>query len=297
MSIFRALAITSTVLLMGCTRTPEPAPPLTLIPPITHTKHLPSCCPPPEGSAPWIQEWRIGQAFGREGDFYRAITAFKRALILLPSEEERHRLYLQYDILLSYAMGGRWQDALDYYRQSDLNQASLTFTCRRDLLLLLQEIFLQTGEEEASVAIDPLLPTPDQEVNKISRPLELRRWQDVSLPTFRDSFATYRKDPQKAAMLQIFPGAGYLYVGQPKAALTSLFVNALSIWATISLAQHHQVAAACLVGTLEVGWYFGGIHGAALAAHQWNDRLGEQLGRPCLTQERYAPLFRLEYFF
>lgn len=291
------MAIISLGLLSGCARTPEPSAPLTVLPPSTLLKRLPSCSQPPDSGALWASEWKIGQAFGREGDYYRAITAFKRALILLPQEDTSQRFYLQYDILLAYSLAGHWQDALDYYRQSDLPMIPPDFVCRRDLLLLVQELFLQTGQIETSAAIDPLLPSPDKEVNQISRPLQLRQWETVPLDTFTEAYLAHRKDPKKAAMLQMIPGAGYLYVGQTKSAVTSLVVNALSIWAIASLVNHQQIAAACLVGTLEVGWYFGGIHGASLAAHHWNERLGEQLGRPLLTQDRYAPLFRLEYLF
>ena len=52
---------------------------------------LPSAFPPlssEERQQEWAKELLMGDAFAKECDFYRAITCYKRALILLPSCEE-----------------------------------------------------------------------------------------------------------------------------------------------------------------------------------------------------------------
>jgi hypothetical protein len=240
----------------------------------------------------------IGRAFAKQGDFYRAITAFKRALILLPSDTPDRSLELEYDILLSYCLAQRWSDALHYYRSSQLAQAPLSFPAQRDLRLLVQEILLQTGDPDGAARIDQGLLPGDAQASQMARMLQLRNWEAVDLPAFQEPFQAARKSPDKAAFLQaIFPGSGYWYVGQTRAGITSFFLNALTTAATVTLACHDQWAAAALVGSLELGWYIGGMNGAALAAHQWNRTLGEQLAYPLLVKERRATLFRLQYNF
>jgi len=292
------VSLSSLLLLVGCVRAPHPPPPLSLVPDAWSIKRLPSGFPalnPQEGA--WAQEVIIGRAFAREADFYRALTAFKRALILLPADQTDRRLEVQYDIVLSYCLAQRWQDALMAYRSSELSQAPPTFPAHRDLLLLVQEILLQTGDPEGAARIDRGLSDQDRSDSQIARVLQNREWEQVELPEFQQPFTTHRKSPERAAFYQaIFPGAGYWYVGQTRAGITSLMLNALTTAATVALACHHQWAAVALVGSVELGWYMGGINGAALAAHQWNRQLGEQLATPLLTQ-RKAALFRLEYAF
>ena len=53
----------------------------------------------------WAKELYIGLHFGNELDLYRAITAFKRALILLPQTHKERKIQLEYYIFLSYYLG------------------------------------------------------------------------------------------------------------------------------------------------------------------------------------------------
>ncbi len=289
----------SLLILFGCTKAPEPSSPLSVSPAPVQLKHLPSAFPGTcfdEG--PWSAERMIGRAFAKEGDFYRAITAFKRAEILLPATSHARVYELQYDILLCYCLAQRWSEALSFYRSSCLNQIPPDFPARRDLFLLIQEILLQTGDLEGARRIDRGLSAQDLEVTQLTRPLALRQWDDVPSKAFQEEWARSKLNPHKAAFLQaILPGAGYWYVGQVQSGLTSFVLNALTTAATATLACKHQWAAAFLVGSLEMGWYLGGINGASRAAHQWNRQLGEQLAYPILNEQKKATLFRLEFFF
>lgn len=291
--------MSSALLVVGCARTPDPGAPLSVAPHPLSLKRLPSSFPPADPTlGSWSEERLIGRAFAKEGDFYRAITAFKRALILLPPDAAERRLEMEYDILLAYCLAQRWPDALLHYRSSQLSQASSSFPARRDLLLLVQEILLQTGDPDGAARIDQGLSAEDAATSRLNRQLTLRQWDQIEAESFRQGWSQSAKSPSKAALLQgIFPGAGYWYVGQKGAAITSFCLNALTTAAAVSLAVHDEWAAAALVGSLEVGWYVGGMNGAALAAHQWNRRLGETLAQPMLTQDRVATLFRLEYSF
>jgi hypothetical protein len=299
MTLILRASFASLLVFVGCTKVPEPSSPLSVAPAPVQLKHLPSAFPLAcleEGA--WSAERMIGRSFAKEGDFYRAITAFKRAEILLPPSAHHRVFELQYDVFLCYCLAQRWSEALAFYRSSSLNQIPADFPARRDLFLLVQETLLQTGDVQGAARIDRGLSAHDLEVTQLTRPLALRTWDEVPSKKFQEQWKHSKLNPHKAAFLQaIFPGAGYWYVGQVQSGVTSFFLNALTAAATATLAAKHQWAAAFLVGSLEMGWYLGGINGASRAAHQWNRQLGERLAYPILNDEKKATLFRLEFFF
>ena len=70
----------------------------------------------------WGKELYVGLTFAHEMDLYRAITAFKRALIFLPSDNPSRRLQIEYSIFLCYYLGQKYQDALDTFEQGQTLQ-------------------------------------------------------------------------------------------------------------------------------------------------------------------------------
>lgn len=288
------------MIVASCQRSSSDQAPISVVPPPQSFRHLPSAFPPQsiDPSAPWTVEREVGRRFAREGDYYRAITAFKRALFLLPSGQTLRHQELEFDILLSYALAQRWSEALEFLKASDLLAVEESFPAKRELHLLIREVLLESGNEQGAIQVEQLLPPEDQKDLEEGRALQMRRWSDVSREDFSLAYQRYRKSPQTAGWLNaLLPGAGYAYVGQYQSAFTSFLVNGLTLWATITLACHEEYAAAALLGSLEVGWYIGGIEGASLAAHRWNDRLGERLASPLLSQQRLYPLFRYEVTF
>jgi len=299
---FRSLTLlvwVISVVTQGCAPRREGLAPLSVPVNTIQLRHLPTLLKPfTDDTTPWGVELKLGRSFAQEGDFYRAITCFKRALILLPADMSVWRLHIQYAIVLSYCLAGRWKDALEAYRSSDLDTATPEFEAYNDLLLLLQEILLQNGDGAAAERLDVYLDERARQESQLSRQLQLRQWQSIEQPIFRDRWSANYRDPRRASMYQaLLPGAGYAYVGQKKAALTSFMVNALTVWGIVTLAKHRQWSGVALLGSMEVGWYFGGIQGAALAAQQWNDQLGSSLAYPILRDDKVYPLLRITHTF
>src|SRR5580700_1755326 len=96
----------------GCTRVPDQIEPT-----ISHSvqdrylRSLPSPFPPlseEERAQDWGRELLIGHAFAKQLDLYQAITAFKRAEILVPPEKTSRLLEIQYEILLCYYVALKW---------------------------------------------------------------------------------------------------------------------------------------------------------------------------------------------
>jgi hypothetical protein len=279
-----------------------------------------------EQPSDWAREYKIGVAFSKEGDLYRAITAYKRALFLLPSHLKERREQIEYDLILAYYLGGKQQEALNVFENSPLQQATPLFPPFDELLLILYDCYRSTHQEGKAEQILALIGKQDTE-----RQIRLKIYEEVKrgdletidetvfedndcgphgpftpdllllreqVATTRTLFLTERKSIQRARTLNaILPGAGYYYVGQKQTAITSFLLNTLFIAASYQCFHHHQVAAGLLLGSLEFGWYFGGIHGAGLAAEEYNQRLYEAKAFPLLIQGKCFPLLLFEKSF
>ena len=69
----------------------------------------------------------IGAAFAHQLDLYQAITAFKRAAILIPPEQAARALQIQYEILLCYYIGKKPDDVIYTFENSALSRATTDF--------------------------------------------------------------------------------------------------------------------------------------------------------------------------
>src|ERR1700733_9005311 len=90
--------------LAGCVRVPEQIEPtVSATVQERYLQALPSPFQPlseEDGLQSWAKEMEIGHAFARKLDLYQAITAFKRAEILLTQADTQRHLEVHYEILL-----------------------------------------------------------------------------------------------------------------------------------------------------------------------------------------------------
>lgn len=264
----------------------------------------------------WAKELYIGLHFGNELDLYRAITAFKRALILLPQTHKERKIQLEYYIFLSYYLGQKYQEALTYFQSSDLDSVPQDFPAYKDLLISLYECYMQTGQPEHSQVILQKIETLDPETSqslKLSTAMKEGALQDIEeyascsnltdptseeVQEFLDDYSLQALSVTKAKTLNaLLPGAGYYYVGQKKAAATSLVINALFTWAAYAFIKKGYVAAGIVTASLESGWYLGGINGAGLAANEYNERLYESSAKDFMIEHTLFPVLKLEMSF
>jgi tetratricopeptide (TPR) repeat protein len=281
-----------------------------------HIEELPSAFPTlsaNERDTPWGREMLIGRAFARELDLYRAITAYKRALVLLPACEQPRRDQITYDIILCYYLGGKYQEAIETFESSELRDATAaSFPAFGDLLILLYEAYRQDCRFERAEAIRSVIEKCSPETADdltlseailngniaSTRCLAEGRLDEREVTSWLNCYCAEAKSVRAAQWLNgLLPGAGYLYVGQAKTALTSLILNGLFIAATYQFFDHHYPAAAIITLSLEAGWYFGGINGAGLAAKEYNQRLYENYGKEILVETRLFPIMMFEYAF
>jgi hypothetical protein len=270
------------------------------------------CLTPDECKQEWARELLIGDVFAKECDFYRAITCYKRALVLLPPCAIERRLQIDYDLVLCYYLGGKCQEALNIFEASDLSQANPDFPAFNNLLLIVYDCYFQTHQEEKASCVleiirkfspesaDDLLlyqTLKEGEVETARCLIEQHRdAEEMQMDfAFYDQFA---KSPKKARILNaVLPGAGYYYVGQRRSAMTSFIINALFTAAAYQFFRNGYPAAGAITASIEAGWYLGGINGAGIEAQEFNTRLYEGISRKILTEHYCFPVLMFETSF
>lgn len=266
---------------------------------------------PAEKATDWGKEYTIAKAFAEELDLYRAVSTFKRAKILLENNRDRE-LEIQYDILLCFFLGKRYDDAIDTFEKSDLAFVDKTFPAYHDLLLVLYEAYREVKNPEKQAKIIELIeksfPDTSEEL-KVS--LAIRQGNLVAINDIASGFQTIsyldeltqtycleKKSVATAQCLNAFlPGAGYLYIGQKKSALTALLLNGLFIAAATQFFLHDHLAAGIITLGFETGWYFGGIYGAGEEAKYYNERLYEKNASTVLNEQKLFPILMLDHAF
>lgn len=280
-----------------------------------HLSKLPSAFPPlteNEKCSDWGREYLIANYFAKELDLYRAVSTYKRALILLPCDKQDRRIEMQYDILLSYFLGQRYDDAIDAFENSLLACVDKTFPAYHDLLLVLYECYREMNNPEKQEQIYELLEKsyPDT-AEKIRLSRALREGDIVKIeefaqgfqkPSYLDDLLSYYQTEKKSVATAQFlnavcPGAGYLYIGQKKSAFTAFVLNGLFIAAAVQFFLHDHLAAGIITTGFESGWYFGGIYGAGEEAKYYNERLYEKKASIVLNQHNLFPTLMLKYDF
>ena len=88
-----------------------------------------------EVSQRWGQEYQIGFAFAKKLDLYQAITAFKRADILIPENNFQRKAEIQYHIINCYYLGKKYFDVIDTFEDSILAGTNRTLSSTSQFLV------------------------------------------------------------------------------------------------------------------------------------------------------------------
>ncbi len=265
-----------------------------------------------EKHSDWGKEFIIASCFASELDLYRAVSTYKRALILIPSDESARKLEIQYDILLCFFFGQRYDEAVLAFDKSALACVDKTFPAYHDLLLVLYECYKEMDAQEKQEQVLELLKKsyPDT-AEKLTLSRAIREGDLCTIQTFAEGFQApsylddllcyYNSQKKSVGTAQflnaLIPGAGYLYIGQKKSAFTALLLNGLFITAAVQFFLHNHVAAGIITTGFESGWYFGGIYGAGEEAKYYNERLYERKASCVLNQHNLFPTLMMKYEF
>jgi hypothetical protein len=231
-----------------------------------------------------------------DGDYYRAITEYRRYLWLSRGRgDEAPRAALAIGEAL--ARGEQWDAA---GRQFD-GVASRTTNdeLRRAALFGAARAYLEDGRPELAKPRFRLLSTDesaDSSLQMQSRLLlawghfdagELDKARELfqSIATSSTPWAVQAqgvvdaidrkgslamKDPLVAALLSVVPGGGHMYLGQWATGVTALAWNTLFIVAAVSAWLSGDWGIAAVLTFAELGWYSGSVFGAVAGAFRHN---------------------------
>ena len=260
----------------------------------------------------WGRELKIGIAFARELDLYRAITAFKRSLIIMPSDCSERQLQTMFYLVQSYYLGEKYLQAIESFECSPLTTVSFSFPPFRELMIILHDAYQKTDQpEKAQLALAIIEKGDPETVVDLSLYFAINEGnlagisslashypEDDDITTFLTQYAMHSKSIYTAQTLNaLLPGAGYYYVGQKKTALTSFTINAVFIAAAYHFFNSGNWGAGLITTSLEFGWYFGGINGAGLAAKEYNTCLYQEYGKELLHKKNLFPILMLNKSF
>ncbi len=305
-----------TLFTIGCYRVPDK-----IEPKINHqleesyiNKLKPAFSPidPADREKGWAKEYIIAIRFAKEMDLYRAVSTFKRAEFLLTEDDSDRALEIQYNILLCYFLGDRYDDVVNLFEKTELAHVDKSFPPYHDLLIILHTSYLKTGNCQMAEQVFSLL---NRDFPKSAKKIQISQaFLNANIPQMEKlskstdyekdvsfliaSYSQNKKSISKAKGFNaLLPGTGYLYVGQKKAAVTSFFINALFIGAAAHFFSKGEIAAGVITTSFELGWYFGGIHGAGLEARYYNERLYEGMATKIMNHYKLFPVFSLQYGF
>lgn len=223
-----------------------------------------------------------------EGDYYRAITEYKRLLHLHPANPDADSA--RYAIGLSYWRGEKWEAAIDAFRDVEPSGDD-PFWSRRAQLMLGESTYRKGDFPDAldvfaAYARNPAETefVPDARMRaaqclflmgKSPPPLVGEGSGSDRLGVFSRRLEEAPRIPRKSpalagALSAILPGAGQLYVRRPRDAGISFLLNGGLIALAIVAFDNDEPVAGALISAVEVSWYAGNVYGAVSGAHKFN---------------------------
>lgn len=240
---------------------------------------------------------RMADAFMEEGEYYRAITEYKKLLILFPDSDQA-----------DYAL---FRIGMAYYQGEEYEPSVRSFSSLREKYP--ESAYLPKGSyfeglacwrlkrlESARDAFDALAGSyPESEYGPLALvaaslvsleegniPVSTHRLSQLidRYPEYPGSvrareaipmISQYPNLPQKsktlAAILSaLIPGSGYIYAGHVGDGITAFLINALWIAGVATGIHAEYYAVAGIVAGVGVPFYLGNIYGSANAAKKWN---------------------------
>jgi outer membrane protein assembly factor BamD (BamD/ComL family)/TM2 domain-containing membrane protein YozV len=239
----------------------------------------------------------MADAFMEEGEYYRAVTEYKKFLILFPESAKAD--YASFKIAVAYFKGEEYGAAArsflamrERYPESPFaveagyfegfSQWKLkNYDRARTALESLAEMHPGSDYAPRSLAVIGLAAL-DENKAEVSRQA-LQRFLDrypghPGVENVREAVALldrYEKLPEKSPVLAgvmsaILPGSGYIYAEHYGDGITALLINGLFIVGTVAAIHQENYAVAGIVGGIGVPFYLGNIYGSANAAKKWN---------------------------
>jgi tetratricopeptide (TPR) repeat protein len=262
----------------------------------------------------------------REGEYFRAITEYRRFLFYYPDDPRRAMVH--FSIGLAFYRGESYVEALQTFQEVTQHYPNTAYG--KQAWLWQGESLIRQGQytsaEQIYKAITEQFPydrlgqqaryqrawallyqrqwrnaatqfqqvAPDSDLYQSAQLLAQEALVGERLPT---------KSPVLAGIFSgLLPGSGQLYNGRLGDALLAFFLNSLFIVGAIEAIHSDAPAIACVLSFFEAGWYAGNIYGAINGSHKYNRHTTEaflgNLGNRfqlVLPETRQTPMLGVQF--
>ncbi len=240
---------------------------------------------------------KVADAFMEEGEYYRAVTEYKRFLILFPdSDRADYALFRtglacyqgeEYEAavrsfsalrercrLSGYASRAYYFEGLAYWKSKQYGEARKAFEG-------LVRTYPDSESAPLALVASAMLALEQDHVTTSRSGLQtlIAAYPDYPLsPKAGEAMKLldqYEELPRKSEVLAgvmsaVVPGSGYFYAEHYGDGMTAFLINALAIAGIVTATYQENYAVAGIVGGVGLPFYFGNIYGSANAARKWN---------------------------
>ena len=238
----------------------------------------------------------LGDHFFHDGDYYRAITEYRRFLFFFPRSLRAEEAL--WKIASSYFYGKKWDEALSAgddllkrFPQSPWAPEALLLQGRawaekkeysqaRYFFRRVQEV--APGKPAASEAQWQTALSFLKEERWKEAAGEFRKMDPASKLYPRAEFygrgldridEIPQKSPTGAGILAgLLPGAGHFYTERYRDAAMAFALNGAFIWGMVEAFERRNYVVGGILTFFELGWYSGNIYSAVSSAHKYNRR-------------------------
>ncbi len=230
-----------------------------------------------------------------QGEYYRAITEYKRLLFHYPQYPEAGEVRLQ--IGDCYLKGEQWDEAIAYFQS--LLMLKLPEKTKSRLLYKIGEAYYAKAEytnarRQLEALINQFPDSPEvagaryligqsylkqaywlkagDEFGRINKGVDA---EGLSREVRKGVDLPYKSPGLAGGLSAAVPGLGQLYTGRRQDALMALLLNGVFIWGTVESFRGGNDVAGGILLFFESGWYGGNIYSAVSSAHKYNKKLKE----------------------
>jgi tetratricopeptide (TPR) repeat protein len=262
----------------------------------------------------------------REGEYFRAITEYRRFLFYYPDEPRRAMVH--FSIGLAFYRGESYVEALQTFREVTQHYPNTAYG--QQAWLWQGESLVRQGQYAAAEQLYTEI-TERFSHDRIGQQARYQRaWTLVYRRQWRDAATQFQqvapesdlyqsaqllaqealagerlptKSPVLAGIFSgLLPGSGQLYNGRLGDALLAFFLNSLFIVGAVEAVHSDAPAVAGILSFFEVGWYVGNVYGAVNGANKYNRHTTETFLRnldnrfhPVLPETRPTPMLGVQF--
>lgn len=247
---------------------------------------------------------KVADAFWEEGEYYRAVTEYKRFLILFPDSDRAD--YALFKTGLACYQGEEYETAAKsfrtlrerhpdsgygaqaYYFEGLTHWKNKQYGEAQKAFENLVSAFPQSESAPLALVAGAMLALERENVHASRRGLQTLAASYPDYPVAPKAgealklLEQYEQLPCKSEVLAgvmsaVVPGSGYFYAAHYGDGITAFLINALAVAGIVTATYQENYAVAAIVGGIGLPFYFGNIYGSANAAKKWNLAIRKEL--------------------